>query len=45
MKGKYARGGSRRPSSRPWMIGLFLDIDLISYGLSWIAITFGLRAM
>jgi uncharacterized membrane protein HdeD (DUF308 family) len=31
------------PASGLWVIGLFLGIDLIFYGLAWIAIAFGLR--
>jgi uncharacterized membrane protein HdeD (DUF308 family) len=33
------------PVSGLWAIGLFLGIDLIFYGLSWIALALGLRAM
>jgi uncharacterized membrane protein HdeD (DUF308 family) len=31
------------PASGLWVIGLFIGIDLIFYGLAWIAIAFGLR--
>jgi len=31
------------PASGLWVIGLFLGIDLIFYGLAWIAIALGLR--
>ena len=31
------------PSSGLWVIGLFIGIDLIFYGLAWIAIALGLR--
>ncbi len=31
------------PASGLWVIGLFLGIDLILYGLAWIAIALGLR--
>jgi hypothetical protein len=34
------------PVSREvWVIGLFLGIDLIFYGLAWIALALGLRSM
>lgn len=33
------------PVSGLWAIGLFLGIDLIFYGLSWIALALGLRTM
>jgi uncharacterized membrane protein HdeD (DUF308 family) len=33
----------RWPASGLWVIGLFLGIDLIFYGLTWIAIAFALR--
>jgi uncharacterized membrane protein HdeD (DUF308 family) len=31
------------PASGLWVIGLFIGIDLIFYGLAWIAIAVGLR--
>jgi uncharacterized membrane protein HdeD (DUF308 family) len=31
------------PASGLWVIGLFLGIDLIFYGLTWIAIAFAVR--
>ena len=31
------------PASGLWVIGLFIGIDLVFYGLAWIAIAFGLR--
>jgi uncharacterized membrane protein HdeD (DUF308 family) len=31
------------PASGLWVIGLFLGIDLIFYGLAWIAIALSLR--
>ena len=31
------------PASGLWVIGLFIGIDLIFYGLAWIAIAIGLR--
>jgi len=33
------------PASGLWVIGLFVGLDLIFYGLVWIAIALGLRAM
>ena len=33
------------PASGLWVIGLFLGIDLIFYGVAWIVIALGLRAM
>jgi len=33
------------PASGLWVIGLFLGIDLIFYGVAWIALALGLRAM
>ena len=32
------------PASGLWVIGLFIGIDLIFYGLAWIALALGLRA-
>jgi uncharacterized membrane protein HdeD (DUF308 family) len=32
------------PSSALWVIGLFIGVDLIFYGATWIAIAFGLKA-
>jgi uncharacterized membrane protein HdeD (DUF308 family) len=32
------------PASGLWVIGLFVGIDLIFYGIAWIAIALGLRA-
>ena len=34
---------ARWPASGLWVIGLFIGIDLIFYGLAWIAIALGLR--
>jgi uncharacterized membrane protein HdeD (DUF308 family) len=34
---------SQWPASGLWVIGLFVGINLIFYGLGWIAIAFGLR--
>jgi uncharacterized membrane protein HdeD (DUF308 family) len=31
------------PASGLWVIGLFIGIDLIFYGLAWIALALGLR--
>jgi uncharacterized membrane protein HdeD (DUF308 family) len=36
---------SQWPVSGLWVIGLFLGIDLIFYGLAWIALALGLRSM
>jgi uncharacterized membrane protein HdeD (DUF308 family) len=33
------------PASGLWVIGLFLGIDLILYGIAWIALALGLRTM
>jgi uncharacterized membrane protein HdeD (DUF308 family) len=33
------------PASGLWVIGLFVGIDLIFYGATWIALALGLRAM
>ena len=33
------------PASGLWVIGLFLGIDLIFYGASWMAIAMGLRGV
>jgi len=33
------------PASGLWVIGLFVGIDLIFYGLNWIAFALGLRSM
>src|SRR5271157_183934 len=33
------------PASGLWVIGLFIGIDLIFYGIAWIAIALGLRTM
>jgi uncharacterized membrane protein HdeD (DUF308 family) len=33
------------PASALWAIGLFLGIDLIVFGFTWIAFAFGLRSM
>ena len=33
------------PTSGLWVIGLFIGIDLIFYGLAWIALALGLRSM
>jgi len=33
------------PASGLWVIGLFLGIDLIFYGIAWIVIALGLRAV
>jgi uncharacterized membrane protein HdeD (DUF308 family) len=33
------------PASGLWVIGLFIGIDLIFYGLAWIALALGLRSM
>jgi uncharacterized membrane protein HdeD (DUF308 family) len=33
------------PASGLWVIGLFIGIDLIFYGLGWIALAFGLRSL
>ena len=35
---------ARWPASGLWVIGLFLGIDLIFYGMAWIVIALGLRA-
>ena len=32
------------PASGLWVIGLFIGIDLIFYGLAWIALALGLRS-
>ena len=32
------------PASGLWVIGLFIGIDLIFYGLTWISLALGLRA-
>jgi uncharacterized membrane protein HdeD (DUF308 family) len=36
---------SQWPVSGLWVIGLFLGIDLIFYGLAWIVLALGLRSM
>ena len=33
------------PASGLWVIGLFIGIDLIFYGLGWIALAFGLHSL
>jgi uncharacterized membrane protein HdeD (DUF308 family) len=33
------------PASGLWVIGLFIGIDLIFYGLAWIALALGLRSL
>jgi len=33
------------PASGLWVIGLFVGIDLVFYGIAWIALALGLRAM
>jgi uncharacterized membrane protein HdeD (DUF308 family) len=35
---------ARWPASGLWVIGLFLGIDLIFYGIAWIAVALDLRA-
>jgi hypothetical protein len=34
---------ARWPASGLWVIGLFIGVDLIFYGLAWVAIALGLR--
>ena len=36
---------SQWPVSGLWVVGMFLGIDLIFYGLAWIALALGLRSM
>jgi uncharacterized membrane protein HdeD (DUF308 family) len=35
---------ARWPASGLWVIGLFLGVDLVFYGIAWIVIALGLRA-
>jgi uncharacterized membrane protein HdeD (DUF308 family) len=34
---------ARWPATGLWVLGLFIGIDLIVYGIAWIALAFGLR--
>jgi uncharacterized membrane protein HdeD (DUF308 family) len=33
------------PASGLWVIGIFIGVDLIFYGLAWIALALGLRTL